>query len=92
MELQDREKELELERLQQVEVLRQQFDRERERHREEVEKNAALVAALQEELRILKEKCESPSERESNSGLSATVGSAGMLAKAGSVNKEKRVT
>ena len=74
-----------------MERLRQQFDRERERHREEVEKGAALVAALQEELKVLKEKCESPSERESDSGLSATVGSAGVLAKAGN-NKEKHVT
>ena len=90
-ELQDREKELELERLRQVEALRQQFDRERERHRKEVEKTAALVAALQEEIRILKEKSESPSERESDSGLSATVG-AGVLAKTGMVGKEKHVT
>lgn len=42
----DREKELKLERLRQVEALWQQFDRERERHCKKVEKSAAFVAAL----------------------------------------------
>ena len=91
-ELQNKEKELELERLRQVEALRQQFDRERERHREEVKKKAALITTLQEELKALKGKHESPSERESDSGLSATVGGAGMLAKIGSSSSEKSVT
>ena len=45
-----------------MEALQQQFDCEWERYHEEVEKEAALVAAFQE-LKTLREKCESPCER-----------------------------
>ena len=71
-ELQDRERQLELERLHQVETLRQQSDREHERCHEELEKNADLIAGLQKELETLRaggSKSESPSVRESDSGL-----------------------
>ena len=54
MEMRDRENQLELQRLRQVEHLRQQFDKERERHREEMDWNAAQVATLQKELEASK--------------------------------------
>ena len=64
MEMRDQQ---ELQRLRQVEQLRQQFDKERERHREETDRNAALVATLQKELEASKSTSESPC-RESESG------------------------
>ena len=66
-EMRDRENQQELQRLRQVEQLRQQFDKERERHREEMDRNAALVATLQKELEASKATSESPC-RESESG------------------------
>lgn len=48
--LEDQEDKLELARLRQVEALRQQFDKEREKHYEELERNAALVDGLRKKL------------------------------------------